>query len=105
MKLDIDPLEEEYKQYRNSLKFYKECAACHYAQGMVFLGIGFFTAIRMQFVWNSLRRRDVLGYSVLSLIMSSLGLYKFSYAYHVFQAQEKMKKYKKLKKSNSRVTS
>ncbi len=94
VKENIAPLAEEYRDYRNSLIFYKECAACHYAQGMVFLGLGFFTAIRMQFLWSTLKWRTILGYSMLSIISSSIGLYKFSYAYHIFQAQGKIKQIK-----------
>ncbi len=90
---DSDLSDQEYEDYRKSLIFYRECPACHYAQGMIFLGIGFFTAVRMQFIWQSLSMKQVTGYSTLSLIMSSLAVYKFTYAYHIFQLQGRIKKY------------
>jgi hypothetical protein len=86
--------EKELEDYRNSLIFTRECPACHYAQGIVFLGVGFFTAIRMQFIWQSLNWKQILGFSSLSIIASSLGVYKFSYAFHIFQLQGRIKKIK-----------
>ncbi len=88
-----DPIdtEDEYTNYRKSLIFFHECAACHYAQGMLLFGVGFFTAIRMQFIWRELNWKQALRYSAVSLIASSMGMYKFSYAYHIFQAQGKIK--------------
>ncbi len=90
-----DPQEEEYEKYRNSLIFYRECAACHYVQGMVLLGLGFFSAVRLQFLWSSIKIKSVIGYSLFTLIASTLGVYKISYAYHVFQAQGEMIKHNK----------
>jgi hypothetical protein len=95
-------LEKEYTDYRNSLMFFHECAACHYAQGMIFLGIGFFAAIRMHFIWQELNWKKVVKYSAIILSTTSFGLYKFSYAFHVFQAQGKMKKYNQLKEEEKR---
>ena len=91
---DFSNDDEEYKNYRNSLIFYHECPACHYAQGMIFFGIGFFSAVRMQFIWSTLNLKQILLYSTISLGASSLGLYKFTYAYHVYTVQGKMKKYR-----------
>ena len=92
----LDPMEEEeeYTNYRKSLIFTHECPACHYAQGMILLGVGFFTALRMQFIWRSLNYKQIMQNSAITLIASSLGIYKFTYAFHVFQVQGKVKKYK-----------
>ena len=89
----------EYENYRKSLVFYRDCPACHYAQGMVFLGIGLFTAVRMQFLWSSLNRKQILGFGSLSLLMGSIGIYKFSYSLHVFNLQGKIRKYEQLYKN------
>jgi hypothetical protein len=87
-----DHLQEQYVEYRKSLIYYKECPACHYVQGMVFLGIGFFTAIRLQFIWASLKWPGIFKYALFSIIFSSIGVYKITYAYHVFQSQGNLRK-------------
>jgi hypothetical protein len=84
-------LKQEYDDYRKSLIFIHECPACHYAQAMIFLGCGFFSAVRMQFLWGGLNYKQIFGYSVICLITGSLGIYKMSYAFHIFQAQGRMK--------------
>jgi hypothetical protein len=85
-------LDKEYMDYRKSLMFFHECAACHYAQGMIFFGIGFFAAIRMHFIWQELNWKQVIKYSAIILSTTS----------HVFQAQGKMKKYNQLKEESQK---
>lgn len=89
---ELDPLNKEYEDYRKSLIFIRECPACHYAQGMVLLGVAFFSAVRMNFLWRSLNWKKTLGYSSLCAVFSAFGFYKISYAYHIFQIQGKVKK-------------
>lgn len=84
--------EEEYEEYRKSLIFYRECPACHYIQGTISLGIGFFTIVRLQFLWQSLKWRGKAGYFLIFAVFSAFGFYKISYAYHIFVSQGKMKK-------------
>ena len=86
------PLDDEYKAYRDSLIFYKECPACHYLQGMIFLGISFFSLVRLQFLWNSLKWKSVGAYFFFSIFSGSVGFYKISYSYHIYISQGKVYK-------------
>ena len=95
--IDDDFTQQDYEDYRKSLIFYRECPACHFIQGMIFLGAGFFTAVRMQFIWQSLNWKQISFLCPLSLFMSSLGVYKFTYAYHIFNLQGRVRKFKSIK--------
>jgi hypothetical protein len=79
--------EDEYDKYLKSLVFKKECAACHYLQGTIFLGISLFTAFRTQFIYNTLTKGKILTFSGLSIATLLISFYKFSYSYHIYKNQ------------------
>lgn len=81
--------EDEYNDYKKTLMMKKECAACHYIHGLFFLGVGVFTFFRMNFIRQTLNYKQILLYSGVILISSAITLYKFSYAYHIYQIQTK----------------
>lgn len=87
-------LESEYELYRNSLIVKKECSACHYIQGLLFTGASLFLFTRMKFIWSSLNYKQITFYSIGSIACSLIGIYKFTYAYHIYNIQSKIKKIK-----------
>ncbi len=91
-------LEKEYEIYRSSLIVKKECAACHYLQGLLFTGASLFFFTRMRFIWDTLNYKLISGYSILCITTSLIGLYKFSYAYHIYNIQSNIKNIKKPEK-------
>jgi len=91
-------LESEYELYRRSLIVKKECSACHYIQGLLFTGASLFLFTRMKFIWSTLNYKQITIYSIGSTICSLIGLYKFSYAYHIYNIQSKLKNINKQNK-------
>jgi len=91
-------LEKEYEIYRSSLIVKKECAACHYLQGLLFTGASLFFFTRMRFIWDTLNYKLITGYSILCITTSLIGLYKFSYAYHIYTVQSNIKNLTKQEK-------
>jgi hypothetical protein len=87
-------LKDEYEEYRKSLELVKECAACHYLQGMIFTFIAGFTGLRFGFLYQSLNKMEILKYSSIFMFFALTGVYKFSYAYYVNKVQTNAKKLK-----------
>jgi len=92
IKNDIEEelLIEEYERYKNYLMIKKECPACHFIQGMIFSGIGFFCFIRMHHFRETFSRNDFLKLFAIAAPSLIFGIYKFSYANYIFGVKSKM---------------
>lgn len=88
--LDNDSLKEEYEKYKNYLMVKKECPACHFIQGMIFTGIGFFCFVRMHHFRQTFSKSDFLKLFIIAAPSSSFGVYKFTYANYIFGVQSKI---------------
>ncbi len=88
--MEDDLFKEEYEKYKNYLMIKKECPACHFIQGMIFTGVGFFCLVRMHHFRNTFSRTDFLKMFVIATPSSAFGIYKFSYANYIFGLKNKM---------------
>ena len=88
--VDGELLKEEYEKYKNYLMIKKECPACHFIQGMIFTGIGFFCLVRMHHFRGTFTKRDFLKLFAIAAPSCAFGVYKFSYANYIFGVQSKI---------------
>ena len=93
--LEEEILNEEYEKYKNYLMIKKECPACHFIQGLIFSGIGFFCFARMHHFRSTFVRNDFLKLFLIATPSFGLGIYKFTYANYIFGVKSKMDQFNK----------
>jgi hypothetical protein len=89
---DVDEyfLNEEYEKYKKYLLLRNECPVCHFFQGMIFTGIGFFCFTRAFHFRLTYTKKDIVKMLSIGLPFSLLGIYKFTYVNYIIQMKKRM---------------
>ncbi len=83
-------LNEEYEKYKKYLLLRNECPVCHFIQGMIFTGIGFFCFTRAFHFRSTYTKKDIFKMLSIGLPFSLLGIYKFTYVNYIIQMKKRM---------------
>lgn len=91
-----DITSEEYEKYKKYLMIRKECPSCHFIQGLIFSGIGFFCFVRIHHFKSLMTRKDIFRLFSIGSPSIGFGIYKFSYVNYIIGVQKQLDDFNKI---------